>query len=1077
MSHLPAFPPPLVGRDAEVRELLARFGQTRLLTLVGPGGCGKTRLALQLAGELRATFADAIWLVDLAPLQEPALLPDLARQAVGVAEDVSESAMASLVAALRDREFLLILDNCEHLIHASARFVEDLLHTCPRGRVLATSREALKSAYEMIWPTPPLALPEPGSQAPTQLLSYGAISLFVARARAAMPAFALTTDNATLVTEVCQRLDGLPLAIELAAGCLKMLTLSQLATALEEDFQVLVAGHRTAPPRQQTLQATIEWSYHLLTRDEQTLLQRLCVIAGDFNLSLVEALAAGACVAPATLLRLIEKSMAQVALEDAQSVKEAGEAGEVVVAEARYRLLETVKQYGRERLVRTRARTRTGDEAGVLESAESAEAPSAEKDGAMQRYCQWCATLVGACPADGSSGFGPWLDRVERELDHLRACLGWLYGRGKSEQVLRLATALVGFWRLRGHIGEGGRWLETGLTQGRSASVDSIAPGVRAEALNALGVLRMWQGSYREAQALHEEALAIWRALGDTRGEAMTRFRLGFLADKQNAGDLARGHLLDSLRLFRRLGDRWGVDLARNRLGVVFLNQGDYARAKRHLMNSLARLRACQHTGGVATTLLNLGALLLAQGDSRQATAALRESLALHERLHDHLATAYAHLYLGYAAYQDQAPAEAERQFRFCLGLVTSETSESSPELIVRLFDGLAAIASKQGRALHAARLWGAMAALRERYGVRYRTAWERQGYEGAVAAARTRLGIRAFDAAWVEGSQRSLSDILAGEAAPTLTAPRSVAQDQWRPQARVRPFLAGRPGARQKPEVEGYLPALRITSLGHVGIYRGERLATAAELPYAKARELLFYLLSYPTRSKEQIGLALWPDATPAHLRSSFRVILYHLRRALGDPTWIVRDGQRYRFNRVHTSTYWYDVEAFDAAIASAQRQVDSAPDHARALLEAALALYHGDFLEELPAAEWIMQWQERLRQQRLQALLLLGQLYLARQEARLARDTFLSAVASDPYSEEAHRGVISSYVQAQEHSQAARHYARMRETFARELGIAPAPATLAALSALDSRSSDLTTDLTSAVTRRPPKIEGGAR
>jgi DNA-binding SARP family transcriptional activator len=544
----------------------------------------------------------------------------------------------------------------------------------------------------------------------------------------------------------------------------------------------------------------------------------------------------------------------------------------------------------------------------------------------------------------------------------------------------------------------------------------------------------MWQAAYPEAQTLHEEALAIWRRVEDRRGEAMTRFRLGFLADKQGDRVVARAHLVRSLRLFSTLSDPQGMDLARNRLGVVLLNQGDYPRAKTYLTHSLRFLRARHQMGGVASTLLNLGELALAQGETQQAIAALQESLRLNQALGDHWATAYAYVQLGYAACQENAWDKADRHFDTCMHLVIGE---SSPDLLARLFDGLGMVAAGHGETQRAARLWGAIAVLRGRHMLGARSPGEQHLYEQAVASARGHGDPVAFEAAWTEGSRQSLDDIFREMECPTVRH----APTREEPDA-LRIGLAQQKGPHQVDES----PRLRITSLGGGGVLHGEHLVTTVAWPYAKARELLFYLLSYPARSKEQIGLALWPDATPEHLHSSFRVILYHLRRALGDSAWILRDGQRYTFNR--SLPYWYDVEAFEAAITEAERQLVLAPDRAQARLEAAQALYRGDFLDGLPAAEWIMERQEHLRRQHAEALVWLGQLYLAHQDPRRARETFLRAVASDPYAEEAHRGVITCHVQLHEYSQAAHYYSQLRQQFERELGIAPAPQTLAALS-----------------------------
>lgn len=976
MSNLPSLLLPLVGRQAALDEVKSLLARTRLLTLTGPGGCGKTRLALQVARDIHSMYVDGAWLVELAPLLDASLLPQTIAAALHARESPSRSPTDALLDCLRQRDMLLVLDNCEHLLPACVRLVETLLEAAPQLHILATSREALNSSHEAVWLVPPLALPDQDASLTPE--RAGAVQLFLQRAAAVVPAFALTAQNAPAVARICRRVDGIPLAIELAAGCLRMLAPEQIAAQLESGFHLLAHGPRTAPPRQRTVEATMEWSYHLMTAEEQALFRRLSVLAGDFTLDAMEAVGGEARDASLLrLMRLIDQSLVVVVRH---------------VGATRYRLLEILRQYGHQQL----------EAAG-------------EACATYERYGAWAARLAGVAVARaGASDRAAWMDRLELEIEHLRAALRWLLERGRAEDALSLAAALADFWRQRGHIGEGRRWLQAAL----AAPPATVPAAVRARALNALGVLLMWQCAYAEAETAHTEALALYDQAGDQPGSALSWFRLGFLADKRADYAAAVEHLERSLHLYAQLEDEQGVEMARNRLGITAWNRGDYATATTALERGLRFQRAHGQVGAAAASLLNLGMLALEQGDTARAAPLLGESLALNRTIKDDFAAAHALTTLGYAALAERDLARADRRLREALALLAVE---SASEVLFRLLDGMAMVAAGQGEALRAARVWGAVETQRATYGVQYRPV-ERSDYDRAVAAACLDADAVAFDAAWDAGRALSLDAAIAAvrESSPPPLSIHISHADERR-------------------------PALRIYGLGTVEVFRGARPLSTTDLTYAKAKELLYYLLRHPPRTKEHIGLALWPDATPDYLRTTFRVIIYHLRRALGGADWIVREREYYTFNR--SLPYWHDVEAFETALLEAERQRLSAPGKALALLETADVLYRGDYWEGATTSEWIAQQQETLRRCHHGVLLTLGELYSRRGDPRRALETFLRAVERDAYCEEAHRGAMRCYLLLHEPSQAMRQYERLRRELERDLGTRPDPETLALL------------------------------
>ena len=625
-TNLPASLTSFVGREwerSEVGHLLQeeRAG-SRLVTLLGPGGCGKTRLAIEVARGLMEEYPDGVWLVELAGLP-PSGAPEsvLATQAVastlGLREAAGQPPLDGLIAHLRPRHLLLVLDNCEHLAAAAAALAVALLEAAPGLRILATSQAPLGTPGEVAWRVPSLSLPERDDLPAADLGAYEAVQLLVERARAAAPRFALSDRTAGAVARICRRLDGIPLALELAAARLASLSAEGLAARLDDRFALLTTGNRTAWPRQQTLRATIEWSVSLLTGAERLLLWRLAVFAGGWTLAAAEAICAGPGLPQRAVLArldgLVAKSLVQV--------EEAGE-------ELRYRLLESVRAFAQE----------LGEAAGEL-------------DAVRERHLRWYLALAEeAAPHLRSAQERQWLLRLVAEHDNLRAALGRARERGESEQGLRLVAALWRFWAMRGSLSEGRTWLETALA---GAGPAGALP--RANALNAGGQLAYRQGDYERAVALHEESLSLFRELGDTKGIAVALGHLGRVAHLRGDYVAARALNEESLVLGREVGDMQVIAVSLQRHGNVALEQGEYAEATSLLDESLVLFRELSDTYGIAASLGMLGVVAEMQGEYTMARARYEASVGLQRELGDQYGIAASLTDLGFvAARQDE---------------------------------------------------------------------------------------------------------------------------------------------------------------------------------------------------------------------------------------------------------------------------------------------------------------------------------------------------------------------------------------------------------------------------------------
>ena len=629
-----------VGREKELVEVRRLLEDTRLLTLTGPGGCGKTRLAVVAAGELVEEFEDGVWMVELATLSDPHLVPQAVTSVLGAREQPGRSLTETLSAHLRTRKLLLVLDNCEHLIEACAELAETLLRSCPELRVLATSREALGIVGEVAWPVPSLSLPDLRRLPEAESLpQYESARLFVERATAVNPSFALTEQNATAVAQVCYRLDGVPLALELAAARAKVLPVEQIAERLDDCFGLLSAGGRTAMPRHRTLHATMDWSHELLSEDERVLFRRLSVFAGGFSLRAAESVCAGEDLEREEVLELLSH------LVDKSLVVAREEGGE-----ARYRLLETVRQYGREKL------DESGEEAEV-----------------GRRHAGF---FVGFAEEAERELRGPdqarWLTRVETEHDNIRAALSWSLGeRGDADSGVRLAAALWAFWSTRGYLSEGRRRLESAIS--RSGPAASLA---RAKALNGAGWLAAYQDEYGAAKALIEESLVLNRELEDKEGIAASLANLCGVAMLGQRDDIPMAALLEeAIPLRPELEDRRTVGNLFLLEGKVEFARGDLERAVALSEEGLAQYREAGDARGIARCLIEIGFVTLTQGDYERATTLLQECLCLARELDHKLYIQYCLTMLGGVAASQGRPVLAARLWG--IAEVMSETYDT----------------------------------------------------------------------------------------------------------------------------------------------------------------------------------------------------------------------------------------------------------------------------------------------------------------------------------------------------------------------------------------------------------------
>lgn len=696
------------------------LADSRLLTLSGTGGVGKTRMALQVGAELGEEYRDGVWLVELAALTDPGLVIDSLASVLGVKEESGQSLLNTVSDYLVRKSTLLIMDNCEHVVDVCAELVDALVRTCPELRVLTTSREVLGIAGETVWQVPPLSLPDIQESATTESLTqYEATNLFIDRAMAVNSRFTVADDNAPAIAQICQRLDGIPLAIELAAARVRVLSVEQIADRLTDRFSLLTSGNRAALPRHQTLRAAVEWSFDLLSEPEATLFNRLSVFSGGLTLEAAEEVGAGGMVEKQQVLdllsQLVDKSLVLVNQDTDHS--------------ARYGMLETLRQYGQERLSEGGYRETTQERHAsyFLDFAHAAE-----------------PELIGQHEAE-------WLNRLDSEHDNLRAALGWCVQNDMQEMELGLAGAIWRFWLVRGYLEEGRRWLEGAL----SKSVDA-PPESRANALNGAAGLAWHQGDFRRAQEHLEEALEIRRESDDTKGIAVLLDNLGAVAHSQGNFERASELREECLTIRRKLGDRRGIADSLNNLGFMAREQLDFDKATKLVQEALTLYRELRDGGGIARALLCLGDVLLSH-DAGQAKELVTESLQLFRAISDRWGIAQALNSLGtiYLA-QCDVPQATERLI---------ESLDMSHKMgdkltVASCLEGIARAANTQDEPLRAARLIGAAESLRKAIGGPVYP-YDQAENEKNASAASASLGRAEYLEAWTAGQAMTLEEVV----------------------------------------------------------------------------------------------------------------------------------------------------------------------------------------------------------------------------------------------------------------------------------------------------------------------------
>src|SRR5918993_4417633 len=593
-SNLPATFTSLIGRDndiAAVHDYLTH-PDIRLVTLIGAPGIGKTRLSIASASKSLAEFSDGVFFVALAPLDQPSLIPSAISQTLGYIEKNNLSPEERLIEGIANKRMLLVLDNCEHLIEDVARFASSLLSGCSRLKILSTSREALQIPGEWLYSVPALDIPKEYSIVDVETISaFPALVLFAERARAARSDFALTAENIRAVASICSQLDGLPLAIELIAARAKTFSIEQIAARLDDRFALLTSGSRIAPSRQQTLRATLDWSYELLTETERELFRQLSVFVGGFTLEALESVAlldSNQSILDA-LSRLVDKSLLLVEQQD----------------QPRYRFLEPIRQYARDKLNETRESNLIQDRHlnYYLRVAEEAE-----------------PYLFGVVQQD-------WKNRLELDHDNLQVALAWSLESNQIEAGLKMAGALAWFWHGKGHLSEGNLWLEKILASGNGTQGKE-----RAKALRASSILSTGAGDYIRARAFAESSIKLYREIRDNRGAGLVLADLGASFHRGGKEEEAIESLEESLRLLRATGERWEIAYALLWLGDTLFRMGDIERAAVQWEESL---RLTQELGDdylMGWSLGGLADVTRLRGDYKRATGMFKKSLSLYQR-------------------------------------------------------------------------------------------------------------------------------------------------------------------------------------------------------------------------------------------------------------------------------------------------------------------------------------------------------------------------------------------------------------------------------------------------------------
>ncbi len=733
-TNLPLQLTSFIGRERELAEVERLLYTSRLVTLTGPGGCGKTRLALQVASLAYAAFADGVWLVDLASLQEPTLVPQLVAQALGIHLPPDKSLLELLLRWMESRLLLLVLDNCEHLSDACAQLAQQLLSQAPRLHILATSRQALSVPGEIIYQVAGMALPSvhpgtmsnlPGNPQPGDYLQYDAVQLYVERAQTVLPKFRLRLENALLIGEICRRLDGLPLALELASARVNVLTVQQIAERLDDRFTLLISTqHIEAASRHNTLRAAIDWSYDLLSTPEQILLQRLSVFTAGCSLTAAEAICAGEEIEREQVLNLLS-SLVNKSLVAAQTLQR---------SEARYHMLETIRQYAQAKLIAC-GEWSTIRDVHLQYFLKLAEETAPKLSGQYQQM---------------------WLDWLEGEYGNIRSALAWSLENGRVEAGLRIIIAIYQFWTIRDYVEEGLAWVERLLAQ----ADERISPVVHANALAYAAFLAGFRGNTTAQMGYGREATTLAEAAGDEGKSALVWALAAQAYAARAAGDYHTEFTIGErvIELYRELGDSYllGVSLSVSSFSAMSI--GKYDAAHTMLDEALPLLRELGNPYRIAMALNYLGDLSRCEKDYPSAQTAYEESISLLRKIDAPRDLASVLHNLGHTCLH---LGDFERALaRITESLEIQQSQQNTPGVVECLI-GFAAMAAVSGLYGAGARLLAAAVAIG---GQRIATAWAatRMEYEHYLALIRAGLTEVEFKAEQVAGRTLSIEEAVA---------------------------------------------------------------------------------------------------------------------------------------------------------------------------------------------------------------------------------------------------------------------------------------------------------------------------
>jgi predicted ATPase/class 3 adenylate cyclase len=719
--NIPTQPTSFVGRAHEREEIGRLLEGSRLLTLTGPGGTGKTRLAVQVATDQLAAFDDGVCFVSLATLRQSALLAGAIAQALEVNEDPPEPIAVTVAKYLRDKEFLLILDNFEQ-IAAGASLVSDLLASCLKLKIFATSRIPLRVAAEKRYAVPPLGSSS-ASTSPSRLPRPDAVVLFLQRAFAVKHDFAVTDASLAAIAEICDRLEGLPLSIELAAARCNVLSPHSMIALLQRRLPLLSHGAVDLPPRQQSVSAAIEWSYELLDREGQANFRKVAVFVGGCSID------AAATVREDTdsittyeaLSGLVDHSLLR------QEIQPDGS--------PRFVMLETIREYGVDRLTEAR-----------------------ELDRCRLHHAEHFAALAESAlraartPETSGPPENEWLDRLQADHDNLRAAFDWAISDGRHEIAVKVATSLTFFWIHRGYVTEGRDRMQALLDAGAALSDAS-----RASVLYCAGQLAWAQGDYVKAVAFYEESVSLMKKTGDVPGQIRSLAALATARVQQGQFETATAIAAESLAMARQAGDWGSIGVSLGVLATAALERDDYRTAEAIWSEGLAIVRRHKDRRSVAPTLINLGWVLILASNFDRATDVLNEGLRVAEEIDDRRATGFVRIYLGLLALYRGDHATAAQLLHRSLSLARDIGDKQA---IAESTSVLGALRAAQGHATEAARLWGGAEGMYRRMGAEMGRA-ERTVQDKYVATVRAELGDETFASAWSAGARMSMDQLI----------------------------------------------------------------------------------------------------------------------------------------------------------------------------------------------------------------------------------------------------------------------------------------------------------------------------